>query len=140
MNGHQRWLYHGRKGKSQSFRAALQHAGRGLLLGFIFEANIRRHLFVLAGAVSLGVLLHITSRQWAALLIVAMVVVMVELINSAIEALADAVHPEYSEYIQRSKDLSAAAVLLASSMAFLVGLFIFLPPLSTLWLWLVNSM
>ena len=41
MKRYHRPLYRGRSGKNQSFADAVRHAGHGLILGFIFEANIR---------------------------------------------------------------------------------------------------
>jgi diacylglycerol kinase len=129
MKNYHRSLYHGRKGKNQSFSASLKHAVHGLILGFLFEANLRRQVAMLVLAVALGWVLRITPLQWAALVTAAALVIILELINSSIEALADAVHPDYSEHIQRSKDLSAAAVLGGSGLALAVGLVIFAPPL-----------
>lgn len=140
MNGRRLWWYHGQNHKSESFRESMRHATRGLVLGTIFESNVRRQALLGAGAIALGLLLDIKRHQWVALLAAAVFVVAMEFINSAVEALADAVHPEYSEHIQRSKDLSAAAVLCGSMAALAVGLFIFYDPLSTIALWLVNSM
>lgn len=140
MKGQHRWWYHGQNHKSESLQESLRHASRGVVLGTIFEANVRRQVVLGAAAVVLGILLDVRHQQWLALIAVAAFVVAMEFVNSAIEALADAIHPGYNEHIQRSKDLSAAAVLCASGVALIVGLFIFLPPLSTIALWLVNSM
>jgi diacylglycerol kinase len=129
MSTYHRSFYHGRKGKNESFRQALRHASRGLLWGFLFEANVRRQLGIVVIVALLGWWLKVTPAEWAALGLAAALVLVLELINSSIEALADAVHPDYSEHIQRSKDLSAGAVLGASFTAFLIGLYIFLPAL-----------
>ncbi len=117
------------KRKNKSFAEALSHASHGLFVGFIYEANIRRQLFMLALAIGLGLYFQISLSQWVIIGLLTVFVLTLELINSAIEALADAVSPDYSEHIERSKDLSAAAVLAASLTATVVGLFIFLPPL-----------
>lgn len=44
-------------------------------------------------------------------------VVVVELLNSALEALADAVHPDYHALVGRAKDMGSAAVLLSVLLA-----------------------
>jgi diacylglycerol kinase len=115
--------------KNKSFAEALSHASHGLFIGFVYEANIRRQLFILLVAVGLGLYFQISLGEWVVIGLLTVFVLTLELINSAIEALADAVHPDYSEHIERSKDLSAAAVLVASLTATVVGVFIFLPPL-----------
>jgi len=132
MTNYHRSFYHGHKGKNESFHEALRHAGRGIALGFLYESNVRRELIVALLVVLLGWWLSLTPGQWAAVVVVILGVLTVELINSSIEALADAVHPDFSEHIQRSKDLSAAAVLAASLTALVVGVYVFVPALMAL--------
>lgn len=139
MNGQQRWWYHGQNHKSESFRESFRHASRGLILGAAFEPNVRRQLLLFLLTVALGLWFTMSWFEWGILLLAGVLVVTAELMNSAIEALADAVHPGYNEHIQRSKDLSAAAVLVVSLGALVAGLFIFLPRFSTMTLWLVNT-
>jgi diacylglycerol kinase len=50
-----------------------------------------------------------------------------ELINSAIEAFADFLHPEQHPEIGATKDMAAGGVLMASLAAAAIGLIIFLP-------------
>lgn len=52
-----------------------------------------------------------------------------EAVNSAIEALADVVSPNYHEGIKRTKDLAAGAVLILAICAAIIGLMIFVPKL-----------
>lgn len=115
------------RGKNRSFMASLHHATRGLVWGILWEANIRRQLVLGVILGLLAFLVGVTVLEWLILIVLWVVVVICELINSALEALADALHPDFSEHIQRSKDLSAGAVLLMSLLALGVGLCIFLP-------------
>lgn len=58
---------------------------------------------------------------WAALLIAMVVLVLaVELINTALEALLDGLHPERAEFVRRAKDCAAGAVLILSLGSVLV--------------------
>lgn len=139
MSRQRRWWYHGQNHKSDSFPQSFRHASRGLFLGAVFEANVRRQVLIFIAVIALGLWLRITPGEWFVLLLVGALVVALEFLNSAIEALADAVHPGYHEHIQRSKDLSAAAVLTVSLLAAGTGLFIFLPRFSTMTLWLANT-
>jgi len=118
--------------KNQTFFKALRHASHGLAVGFREEANIRRQVLLLLLVILLGVYFNITPFQWVVIVVLAVFVLTLELVNSAIEALADAFHPDYSEHIERAKDLSAAAVLSATIAASILGLFIFAPPLLAL--------
>ena len=59
-------------------------------------------------------------------------VISMELINTAIENMADFISPEHDRRIGKIKDLAAAAVLFSALMALVVGLIIFLPKVGTL--------
>jgi diacylglycerol kinase len=55
------------------------------------------------------------------------VVFLTELLNSALETLSDHVEPQWNEVIEKVKDYSAAAVLVAAIISVIVGGFIFIP-------------
>ena len=113
------------KRRLQSFKYAF--AGIRNLL--VYEHNSRIHLLVAILAALLGIVLHISLWQWAILAIVIFMVFIAEIFNSAIEKLADVVSPGYHEEIKKVKDYCAAAVLLASILAVIAGILIFLPEL-----------
>lgn len=56
-----------------------------------------------------------------------------EIINSAIENLADLVCQEKNEYVKKAKDLAAAAVLTAAFVSVIIALIIFIPKIMMLW-------
>ena len=59
---------------------------------------------------------------WCALVTLTIaIVLLLEMVNAALEYLMDRVHPEYSEEIKFAKDAAAGAVLLASLAALIVG-------------------
>ena len=58
---------------------------------------------------------------WVALLVAMVVLVLsLELFNTALESLADGLHPERAEFVRKAKDCAAGAVLLLSVGAVLV--------------------
>jgi len=93
------------------------------------EPNFRIQLGAGIGALILGVLLHVSSGDWLALILVSLAVLLMEMINTAIEALTDLASSEYTREAAIAKDVAAGAVLLASVGAVVVGVYIFLPPL-----------
>lgn len=115
--------------KSHSFFSSFKHAGRGLAAGIIFEDSLRRQAAVFVIMITLALWLHATIGQFVVLLVASAAVVASELINSALEAVADALHPDFSYKIQQAKDMAAAAVLVTSLAAALIGLAILGPPL-----------
>lgn len=107
----------------------MRHALQGIMTAVVLESNIRRQLLAFILVVGIVWLLQLNVWQWLIIVSVAILVLAAELINSSLEALADGLHPDYNECIQRTKDMAAGAVLLVSFMALLVGVVIIGPPL-----------
>lgn len=68
-----------------------------------------------------------TEWRWIVLSIA--LVLVSELLNTAIEALVDLVSPGYHALAKRAKDAAAAAVLLAAIAAVIIGCTVFIPKL-----------
>ncbi|MCO5069385.1 MAG: diacylglycerol kinase family protein [Kiritimatiellae bacterium] len=109
--------------------AAFRYAFRGVAHFLIKGVHARIHLALATAAIALGFALHITRAEWLAVILAIGLVLSAEAFNSALEELADAVHPERHPGIGRAKDLAAGAVLLAAIAAAVVGAVIFLPRL-----------
>jgi diacylglycerol kinase len=73
--------------------------------------------------------LHLPLRDWAVLFLTIALVWTAEFINTALEAVVDLASPQQHPLAKVGKDVGAAAVLLASLAAVLVGLLILGPPL-----------
>ncbi|MEZ4912909.1 MAG: diacylglycerol kinase family protein [Chitinophagales bacterium] len=94
------------------------------------EHNARIHFVALMGAIGFGILFKISLNEWIAITIVSGLVILTELINTAIEQLADFVEPERNEKIGLIKDYCAGAVLISAIIALIVGALIFTPKLT----------
>lgn len=106
---------------------SFQYAFNGLRVLFYEEANARIHLVAAIAVILLGLLLKITAPEWLIILFCIALVFICEIINTAIENLCDFISPEKHELIKKTKDLAAAAVLIAAVFSVVVGLIIFLP-------------
>lgn len=104
--------------------------------GFAFEGiktefkkgrNFRIQLFIGVLAIVLGIILEVSPTEWFDLIIVIASVLILELINTAIEAMVDIISPEINPKAKIAKDVSAGAVLVASVAALFVGILIFVP-------------
>jgi diacylglycerol kinase (ATP) len=82
----------------------------------------RQELVVLAVSVPLAFLIGADNWQRVALIAVVMMVLVVELLNTALEKLSDFVAPGHDERIGRIKDMGSAAVGIAIAAAGLVWL------------------
>jgi undecaprenol kinase len=100
--------------KSQNFVKRMGFALAGIAAAARHEASFRIQL--LAAAVVVGVLIALRpAALWWALAVLAIAgVLAVEMVNAAVEGLADRLHPERHPEIKRVKDLAAGAVLIAS--------------------------
>lgn len=104
-------------------------AGKGVLWIWMSEPNFRVHCVALVLATIFGFTLKISLPEWIAVIICSGMVLGAEAVNSAIEVLADATHPEPDPLVGQAKDAAAGAVLLVAVAAFAVGAIIFLPKL-----------
>ncbi len=107
----------------QSFR----HAGRGLVRLVAQEHNARIHLAMSLLATALGGWLGLRPEDWRWLIAAVAAVWMAEAFNTALERLCDRVSPEWHPLVRDAKDMAAAAVLLASVGAALVGVLTLVP-------------
>ncbi|GAB6012077.1 diacylglycerol kinase family protein [Viscerimonas tarda] len=116
------------KNRLRSFK----YAFNGLRIMIREEHNSWIHIFVSLCVLIAGFLLKITTYEWIAVIFCIGFVMALELINSAIENMADFVSPERHAMIKKIKDLSAGAVLIGAIISAIIGLIIFLPKIVVL--------
>jgi len=108
------------------------YAFNGFKILFKEEHNARIHLIVSVFVIAAGLFFDITATEWLFIIFAIALVFSLEIINSALENLADAVSQDYNELIKKAKDLSAAAVLLSATASVVIGIIIFLPKILNL--------
>ena len=102
-------------------------AGIGFLLRT--QRNARIHVVVGAAACGLGAWLHISRVEWAVIVFTIALVLILEGLNTAVEAAIDLASPEIHPLAKAAKDLAAGMVLIAAVASVAVGLLILGPPL-----------
>jgi diacylglycerol kinase len=108
---------------------AFGFAFAGLAYLFRTQRNARIHALFAAAAIAVGAWLRIPLVSWAILVLTIVLVIVLEGLNTAIEAVVDLASPQYSELAKIAKDVAAAMVLLAAMGAVIIGLLILGPPL-----------
>lgn len=108
------------KDRMKSFRFAFN----GLKYLIENEHNARIHLVSTLFVITAGFLFKISLKDWMALIIVIGLVFVSEIMNTAIETLSDFVSPEKNHSIKKVKDLAAAGVLVAATIAVVIGILI----------------
>lgn len=101
---------------------------RGLREGWRTQAALRYELWVLAVAVPVGFFLGNGGVERVLLIGSCLLVVVVELVNSAIESAVDRIGREHHELSGRGKDLGSAAVFCSIALAAAVWLLILILP------------
>lgn len=102
-------------------------AFQGLKYLLLKEKNFQLHLFFLLCVILFGFLFKISEIEWIAVLICSSLVLSLEVVNTVIEKLADFVEEKQNAIIKIIKDVSAAAVLIASFFSLIVASIIFIP-------------
>jgi undecaprenol kinase len=115
---------------SKSFTYAFQ----GLHTALVQEPNFRIHLVFATCAMILGIVLGLSTLEWIVLVFTIFFVIILELLNTVLEAMVDLVSPDLKPAAKVAKDVSAACVLTAAFMSILVGLMLFVPKIVILFL------
>jgi diacylglycerol kinase (ATP) len=106
---------------------SFNHAGRGLWLFVRTTHNAWVHIAVFIAAILLGFYFQVTATEWMMVILAAGLVLVAEAFNTAIEIDIDLTSPQYHPYAKDTKDVAAAAVLIAALIAAAIGVIIFYP-------------
>lgn len=108
---------------------AFGYSWHGLCACYRHEAAFRQEVWLATLLLPLGLWLGADGSERALLAGSWLLVLTVELLNSAIEAAVDRLGPEHHTLSGRAKDLGSASVLLAIGLAVLVWILVLLPRL-----------
>ena len=103
------------------------YAMQGVIFLVRTQANARLHLLATVVVCSAGAWLGLTRTEWLWIPAAFVLVWSAEALNTALECLADALHPGQHPGIGHAKDVAAAAVLIAAIGAGIIGLLVFGP-------------
>lgn len=118
-----------------SFSALIRsflYASKGLINLLKTEQNARIHLVYAIIVAVMAYVLSISRIEAIILFFAVVLVIAMEIINTAIEKLLNIVNPDSSSAVEYIKDAMAGAVLIAAIIALVVTVLIFLPYMSKL--------
>jgi diacylglycerol kinase len=96
------------------------------------QRNAQVHVFVIVVLVVASLAWRVSATEWLVLILTMTLVLAMEAMNTAVEAVVDLASPEYHRLAKRAKDVAAGAVLLAAIGAIFIALIIFGPRLVAL--------
>lgn len=114
------------KYKAPGFAGTYRNALKGVRLALKSERNVRIHFFIAILVMVSGVTLKFTPVEFSILLIAIAIVVIAEMVNSAIEFSLDSIfHNRYSKLVGMAKDIAAGAVMIATFISISIGILLF---------------
>lgn len=115
---------------SSNLLISFHYAWCGMAYAFRTQRNFRIHLVIGSLAMGLAVFLHLKSVEIAVIGLTSGLVLVMELLNTAVESVVDlTVNQNFHELAKIAKDCAAAAVLVSAMVAVLVAGTLLLPPL-----------
>lgn len=106
---------------------SVRYAFKGALYLFKTEPSIKIQLFIAVFVTITGFYFEISKTEWMFQVAMIGLVMSIEGVNTAIEYIADFVHPDHHASIGRIKDIAAGAVFIASIAAVVVAFIIYIP-------------
>ncbi|KZE72995.1 diacylglycerol kinase family protein [Paenibacillus sp. CMAA1739] len=118
--------------RRQPWRMTFRYAAEGVIYALRTQINMRIHVVVALLVIVAGLTLRISRLDWLFVCLAIAIVIVAELINTAVEAAVDLISPDIHPLAKAAKDTAAGAVLLAAVFAVIIGIFVFYRPVLTL--------
>lgn len=115
-----------KKGLKRIFYS-IKYSIEGLVYAYRYEQSLWLHGIATIFSICLGIIFKIKLSEWATIFIVLGVILGIELLNTAIEAVVDLVTLEKNPLAKIAKDCGSAATCIVTLVAIVIGLFVFGP-------------
>ena len=125
-----KWALQDKKKKKYSikrFCKSFKYAFSGIFKAYKSEQNLLVHTIVAIIVLIGGYLLKINRLEFCIIILVIGFILSLELVNTAIEYTVDMAMPNIHPLAKIAKDVASGAVLIASFIAIIIGVIIFLP-------------
>lgn len=106
---------------------SVKYAAKGFWILITSEKSIIAQVIIAIIMTIIGFIMDISATEWLFQILAISTVLVAESLNTAIEKMADFIHPEYHTRIGFIKDISAGAAFFAAIFAVIIGLIIYIP-------------
>ncbi len=103
------------------------NAIEGILHASKTQRHVRYHLYAASTVVILSYLLGVNRIEFIFITVVATMVILAEMINSAVESVVDLLSPQKQEKARIAKDIAAGAVFITAFSSLVIGYIILVP-------------
>ncbi len=105
----------------------IKYSLEGYIHFYKYERSSILHLIVAAGIILGSLTLNLNAVEWLFIIFILLVMLAIELLNTAIEAVCDLVSPEYNKLVKVAKDSASAATFSISLALIVAGCIIYVP-------------
>jgi len=109
-----------------------KYACKGTLILLRTEASIQVQFTIAILLTIAGFYFEISSTEWMFQILSIGLIISIEGLNTAVEEVADFIHPEFHNKIGLIKDIAAGAVFISAIASTIVGLIIYIPKIIAL--------
>lgn len=114
------------KYKAPGFSGTFKNSFKGIRIALKSEKNIRVHFVAAVLVLAFGIILKFSPVEFCILLFAIAIVIISEMMNSAIEFTLDAIfHNRYSRLVGMAKDIAAGGVMVATFISIAIGILLF---------------
>lgn len=113
--------------RTRNFFTSIRYALHGIVYVFRNEQNFRMQVVVSVLVLFASWVFSLSASERVGIVLLIVFILVLELVNSAIEKFTDIVKPRMHEQVGLVKDIMAGTVLLSSVGAVLLGCMIFIP-------------
>lgn len=106
---------------------SFHNAFSGIWTALTSQVNLRIHMLIGSLALLASVYLELDLTKILIIILTTALVLTTELVNTAVEAVCDAVTSDHNPNIKIAKDVAAGAVLISAIFSIIIGIIIFVP-------------
>lgn len=127
------------KMKNGNFLDACQNALDGIIYAITTQSNIKKQLIIAVVVMLISLFFDLSKAEFLCLMFTVVLIIIAEMINTAIETVVDLYTDLYHPKAKIAKDVGAGAVVIAAINAIIVAYFLFFEKISTIGLKLIDE-
>lgn len=127
------------KMKNNNFFDAWKNAFSGIIYAVTTQSNIKKQLIIAVAVMLISLFFDLNKAEFLCLMFTVVLIIVAEMINTAIETVVDLYTDLYHPKAKIAKDVGAGAVVIAAINAVIVAYFLFFEKISTIGLKMIDE-